>query len=57
MACQESFNKFVEEYNQDYVSLLTRASRARYGGLLRSFATLKDVYEVIQLMFNSGGYV
>ncbi|HXG93936.1 MAG TPA: hypothetical protein VNN73_16450 [Blastocatellia bacterium] len=44
---QDEFDKFVENYNQDYIYLLTRASRGEYHCLISSFTVLKDLYEVI----------
>ena len=47
MLKQEEFDTFVENYNADYLYLLTRASRGDYDCLISSFTVLKDLYEVI----------
>jgi hypothetical protein len=47
-----SFTKLVNEYNEDYVALLQRASKGNYQRLLFSFRVLKDLYDVIQLLFD-----
>jgi|RhiMetdeSRZDD1v2_1073273.scaffolds.fasta_scaffold09209_13 hypothetical protein len=47
--------KLVNEYNEDYIVLLQRASRGDYQRLLSSFRLLKDVYDVIQLLFDKDG--
>jgi hypothetical protein len=47
MITQEDFDKFVENYNNDYRYLLTRASRGSYDCLITSFTVLKDLYDVI----------
>lgn len=47
MISQDDFNKFVENYNNDYRYLLTRASRGSYDCLITSFTVLKDLYDVI----------
>lgn len=56
MVSQEDFDKLVKDYNEDYILLLTRASRHHYECLISAFIVLKDLYNVIQLMFDSGGY-
>ena len=50
-----SLTKLVNEYNEDYVVLLQRASKGDYQRLLFSFRLLKDVYDVIQLLFDRDG--
>jgi hypothetical protein len=57
MISQEEFDRFVSDYNSDYVLLLTRASRRHYNCLITSFMVLKDFYNMIQVMFDSGQYV
>lgn len=47
MISQEDFDKFVSNYNNDYIYLLTRASRGSYDCLITSFTVLKDLYDVI----------
>ena len=56
MISQERFNRFVSEYNRDYIQLLTRASRHDYDGLLFSFISLKDQREAIQAMHDTEKY-
>jgi hypothetical protein len=56
MVSQEDFDRFVSDYNEDYVLLLTRASRRHYECLISSFMVLKDLYNVIQVMFDTGQY-
>lgn len=56
MVSQEDFDRFVKDYNEDYVLLLTRASRRHYECLVSSFMVLKDLYNVIQVMFDTGYY-
>jgi hypothetical protein len=56
MTSQKNFNDFVRDYNQDYILLLTRASRRHYDCLISSFLVLKDLYNVIQVMYDSGTY-
>jgi hypothetical protein len=47
MLKQGEFDRFVENYNTDYLYLLTRAGRGEYNCLISSFTVLKDLYEVI----------
>ena len=56
MICQEEFDNFVNDYNQDYILLLSRASRQHYDCLITSFMVLKDLYNMIQVLFDSGNY-
>ena len=56
MVSQEDFDRFVKDYNDDYIFLLTRASRRHYECLVSSFMVLKDLYNVIQVMFDTGQY-
>jgi hypothetical protein len=56
MVSQKDFDSFVKDYNEDYVFLLTRASRRHYECLVSSFMVLKDLYNVIQVMFDTGDY-
>lgn len=56
MVSQEDFERFVKDYNEDYILLLTRASRRHYECLVSSFMVLKDLYNMIQVMFDTGLY-
>ncbi|MEK6322459.1 MAG: hypothetical protein AABN33_12335 [Acidobacteriota bacterium] len=56
MISQEEFVRFAKDYNEDYILLLTRASRRHYNCLITSFMVLKDFYNMIQVMFDSGQY-
>ena len=56
MVSQEDFDRLVKDYNEDYILLLTRASRHHYECLISAFIILKDLYNVIQLMYDSGTY-
>jgi hypothetical protein len=56
MISQEEFDRFVKDYNEDYKLLLTRASRRHYDCLITSFMVLKDFYNVIQVMYDTGHY-
>jgi hypothetical protein len=47
MLTQKEFNKFVENYNADYLYLLTRASSGFYECLITSARVLKDLYTMI----------
>lgn len=47
MISQEDFDNFVVSYNNDYLYLLTRASRGSYDCLITSFTVLKDLHDVI----------
>lgn len=47
MLKQDEFDQFVENYNADYLYLLTRAGNGDYNCLISSFTVLKDFYEVI----------
>ena len=57
MIAQEEFHRFVKDYNEDYVLLLTRASRRHYDCLITSFMVLKDFYNMIHVMFDTGEYI
>lgn len=56
MISQAEFDNFVTDYNQDYILLLTRASKQHYDCLITSFMVLKDLYNMIQVLFDSGQY-
>ncbi len=56
MISQEEFDRFVKDYNEDYLLLLTRASKRHYDCLITSFMVLKDFYNLIQVMFDTGQY-
>ncbi|HZS46816.1 MAG TPA: hypothetical protein VFC63_17215 [Blastocatellia bacterium] len=47
MPNQEEFDRFVENYNNDYLFVLTRAASGSYDCLITSCLILKDLYEVI----------
>lgn len=56
MISQIEFDKFVQDYNDDYILLLKRASIRHYDCLISAFMVLKDLYKVIQVMFDTGHY-
>lgn len=56
MISQEEFDRFVNDYNGDYKLLLTRASKCHYDCLITSFMVLKDFYNMIQVMYDTGAY-
>lgn len=56
MISQADFDKFLKDYNDDYVLLLKRASLRHYECLISAFMVLKDLYKVIQVMFDTGRY-
>jgi len=47
MITQKDFDKFVENYNDDYFHLLQRATTGRYDCLITSFTVLKDLHDMI----------
>ena len=49
-----TFKKLINDYNEDYLALLERASKGDYQRLLFSFILLKDVYDAIQLILDQG---
>jgi hypothetical protein len=55
MISQKQFDKFVEDYNEDYLVLLERASTRHYECLISSFLILKDLYNVICTLYDNGG--
>lgn len=55
MLQQEEYDRFVENYNADFMYLLTRASRGDYDCLISSFTVLKDLYEVILKLHDTLG--
>ena len=55
MISQKQFDKFVEDYNEDYLLLLSRASTRHYECLTSSFLILKDLYNVICTLYDNGG--
>ncbi|HUK88822.1 MAG TPA: hypothetical protein VLZ81_00370 [Blastocatellia bacterium] len=57
MITQQQFDQFIADYNEDYVFLLTRASRQHYDCLISSFLVLKDLYNVISVLYDSGELV
>lgn len=56
MVSKEEFARFVTDYNEDYILLLTRASKRHYDCLITSFMVLKDLYNMIQVLFDTGQY-
>jgi hypothetical protein len=56
MITQEQFGRFVKDYNEDYILLLTRASVRHYDCLISSFIVLRDLYNLIQVIFDTGQY-
>lgn len=50
MLSQADFDRFIENYNEDYYFLLKRASTGVYECLLTSFMVLKDLLEVIETL-------
>ncbi|MEK6287782.1 MAG: hypothetical protein AABO57_18850 [Acidobacteriota bacterium] len=56
MVSQKEFDRFVNDYNEDYILLLTRASKRHYNCLITSFMVLKDLYNMIQVMFDAEQY-
>src|SRR5262245_2921660 len=56
MISQEEFDGFVKDYNEDYVLLLTRAARRHYDCLITSFMVLKDFYNLIHVMYDTGNF-
>src|SRR5690242_18154297 len=57
MISQEQFDTFVEDYNEDYLLLLGRASTRHYECLISSFLILKDLYNVICTLYDNGGLI
>jgi hypothetical protein len=55
MIDQKQFDKFVENYNEDYLLLLGRAASRHYECLVSSFLILKDLYNVICTLYDNGG--
>jgi hypothetical protein len=55
MISQKQFDKFVEDYNEDYLLLLQRASTRHYECLISSFLILTDLYNVISTLYDNGG--
>lgn len=50
MLSQADFDRFVENYNEDYYFLLSRAGTGVYECLLTSFMVLKDLLDVIETL-------
>jgi hypothetical protein len=50
---QKEFNRFVEDYNADYLYLLRRAATGNYNCLITSARILKDLHEVIMVIHTS----
>lgn len=47
MLLQEEFNRFVENYNADYIYFLNRASSGNYNCLITSSRILKDLHDMV----------
>lgn len=56
MISQTDFDKFVKDYNEDYALLLRRASIRHYDCLISAFMVLKDLYNLIQVLFDTGHF-
>lgn len=54
---QQQFDDFVENFNEDYLLVLTRASKRQYDCLITSFSILKDLHDVICILYDNGGLV
>jgi len=50
---QKEFNRFVTDYNADYLYLLKRAATGNYNCLITSSRILKDFHDVIMALHNS----
>jgi len=57
MLTQTDFEQLIRSYNEDYVYLLIRASQQSYECLISSFMMLKDLYNVIVKLQDSGKYL
>ncbi len=55
MLSQSDFDRFIENYNEDFYFLLRRASVGTYDCLLTSFMVLKDLHDVIHTLSGIGG--
>src|SRR5215471_19083840 len=55
MISQKQFDRFVDDYNEDYLLLLSRASTRHYECLISSFLILRDLYNVICTLYDNGG--
>ena len=53
---QEGFARIVKGYNDDYRLLLTRASEGHYDCLISTSLVLRDLYNVIHVLYDTGGY-
>lgn len=54
---QDDFDKLIKSYNEDFHSLLMRASEKNYSGLLPAFLRLRDLYYVIVEFQASNNYL
>jgi hypothetical protein len=50
---QKEFNRFVTDYNADYLYLLRRAATGNYNCLITSSRILKDFHDMIMLIHSS----
>jgi hypothetical protein len=53
---QEGFARIVKGYNDDYRLLLKRASEGHYDCLITTGLVLRDLYNVIHVLYDTGGY-
>lgn len=44
---QADFNRYIQEYNEDFLVFLRRAASGNYNGLVTVGRTLKDLHEMI----------
>lgn len=56
MLSQQEYDQLVRNYNEDYNYLLVRASQTSYECLISSFMILKDLYEIIVKLQDSGTF-
>jgi hypothetical protein len=56
MLDQEGFARIVKTYNDDYMRLLGRASEGHYDCLITGCLVLRDLYNVIHVLYDTGGY-
>jgi hypothetical protein len=52
---QAQFDRCVDDYNEDYLLVLRRASSRHYNCLVTSFSILKDFYDLISTLYDNGG--
>src|SRR5262249_17220883 len=54
MIKQDDFDKFVRDYNENYLLLLKRASVCHYDCLITSWLILRDLYSLIMTIYDMG---